>query len=261
MMDALLDKLSAFRATRLTRRSRYQRALADIPPALLPYWQTTAHLEFEGIPRGAFFYARAAEGLMMFFDCVSRSSVSCGLPSNAADSVWHAWQRMDPDGLGHFCVKHFGRVIVHTEASQMPLAMNVALGACLVAARSREAMVVTSPVLPSLFQLDRRLRMPAGCGYVNIGPRIYLSRLDAKGRVTHRMVQQEALTAVGLLAAGLISDIEYEDYLVRCDTVSRESGCGASAYIGSDAGDCSSGDGGGSGGSCGGGGCGGGCGS
>lgn len=48
--------------------STYAQVLAEVRPALYPYWAGTAQQEFPGIPRDASFYAQSVEGLMMFFD-------------------------------------------------------------------------------------------------------------------------------------------------------------------------------------------------
>lgn len=251
MIETLLGKLDTYRATRLYGRSRYRKALADIPPTLLPYWKTTAHHEFEGIPRDAFFFARAAEGLMMFFDCVRHSEKPCGLPSVAADSVWHAWLRLDPQGLERFCLRHFGRHIAHIEAAHMP-SMGVALANCLVTARLLELMPILHPHVPRLFALDYQLGMPRGAGYVRRRAEVGYAALDDAGRLSCRPVTPPAMSAAGLLAAGLISDAAYQEWLLR-----MQASDGGSVSISSDGGcDGGSGDGGSCGGGCGGGGCG-----
>jgi hypothetical protein len=61
-------------------QSTYAAVLADVPAALFSHWAQTAHHEFPGIPRDAFFYAQSAEGLMMFFDCAAAAGTGCAPP-------------------------------------------------------------------------------------------------------------------------------------------------------------------------------------
>ena len=97
MIDTLRNNIDRFRAMRVRQKSRYWQATAEIPATLYPYWKRSAQFEFKGIPRDAFFFARATEGLLTFFDCMRASGKPCALPSAAADSVWHAWMQ---DGAG-----------------------------------------------------------------------------------------------------------------------------------------------------------------
>jgi hypothetical protein len=190
-------------------QSTYAPVLAEVPAALFPCWAQGAHREFPGIPRDASFYAQATEGLMMFFDCTSSAGRSCALPSRAADSVWHAWTRMDAAGLERFCIRHFGRSIPHLERERMA-DMDSALAACLVQARRRVSQPAAGLHLPRLFALDAQLGMPGGTGYRVIGGRLACSRLDAFGNPEDELVFPQALTPPALLQAGLISAEEYE---------------------------------------------------
>lgn len=190
-------------------QSTYASVLAEVPAALFPYWARTAHAEFPCIPRDASFYAQSAEGLMMFFDCAAASGRPCALPSRAADSVWHAWVRMDAPGLERFCIRHFGRAIPHVEQAQMKGEMGRALAACLVQARRRASKPPAGPDLPRLFTLDARLGMPHGFAYKVIGGLVACSRLDELGHPDGRSNFPGALAPRGLLQAGLISEAEY----------------------------------------------------
>jgi hypothetical protein len=251
MMTALLNKMNEVSTDWLYFRSKYRKPLAELPPKLYSYWQRTAAFEFEGIPRDAFFFARAAEGLMMFFDCAARTGLPCGLPSKAADSVWHAWVRFAPEHLDRFCVKHFGCTIPHTEAGDMSLPMDRALANTLVAARGIDGLPVAGINVPKLFSLDRRARMPNGFAYSLAKGQVAFRDMDAKGRGGGEVHLPPTLTSAALLGAGLISVSDYEDYKAKADSGGGGcgSGCGSSACDG----------GGGCGSSCGGG-CGGGCG-
>ena len=254
--------------------STYAQVLADVPAALFSHWAQTARIEFPGIPRDAAFYAQSVEGLMMFFDCVAAASRPCALPSRAADSVWHAWARMDAASLERFCIRHFGKAIPHVEKANMAGCMGKALGACLVQARRRGSWPVASIHLPRLFALDAQLGMPRGFGYRIMKGLVACSPLDELGYSTS-VSFPEYLTPIGLYRAGLISAGEYNEAarlglpgtqgVVRdCDNQRGRNGLGFGLVSHRDSGgDGGSGDGdGGSGSSCGGGcGGGGGCGS
>jgi len=241
----------------MMRRSRYSKQLDELPPNLYDYWKSSAKNEFNGIPGDAVFFARATEGLMAFFACAAGSGKPCALPSLAADSVWHAWQRLSPLKLEAFCRKHFGQVIPHLERAAMPGRMDAALAVCLVRARELERLPPEGPRLPGLFLLDRKLKMPNGFGYIVQRGRPGYGQLDERGRLDPLVSSPPALEAAGLLAAGLITQVAYDGYLQRLahrsDGSSCGSGCGSS--VSCDAGSASSCDGGSScGSSCGGGG-------
>jgi hypothetical protein len=248
----MMKFLNEWRAARWIKRSRYKSALEDMPTALFGYWAYTAGKEFKGIPRDAFFYARAAEGLMAFFDCVHHSHKRCALPSKAADSVWHAWMRWSQADLNAFCYKHFRRHIPHVEAAQMREEMDAALANTLVKARVLEGHTAVSTAVPALFALDRKLRMPFGYAYGRRKGEMAFSDMDASGKPLAELAVAGALLPGGLLAAGLISLGTYSQYEERQRKAKEDGGGGCGSGCGSDCG-TSGGDGGGSG-------CGGGCG-
>jgi hypothetical protein len=252
MIGRLLDKVDSFRATRVRRASRYQHAMADLPPTLYAYWKSTAQIEFKGIPSDAFFFARATEGLLTFFDCVRTSGKPCALPSAAADSVWHAWAGLSQAHLAQFCTTHFGRAIPHVEAAAMDARMDEALANSLAAARRLDSRPAAGAAVPRMFSLDRKLRMPGGYGYVAKDGQVGFRRINRRGAEEGKRNFPAALAPVAMLAAGLISQEEYDVSLQKAHP--DGSGCGAGC--GSMAGDsgCACGS------SCGSG-CGGGCGS
>lgn len=269
MRHAVLAILDARTIRAVNRRSRYADALRDVPPALLPFWRETAPDEFPGIPPYARFYARSLEALLSFFDCASRARRPCGLPSSAADSVWHAWLRLDPDGLERFCRHHFGRTIPHVASGDMAGQMGGALAVCLVEARKLDRQAPAAPTLPRLFALDRALRMPLGFGYTLQQGAVAFARLDKAGLPQEPARHVDQLAPYGLFAAGLISEAEYELGSImaarrREDAAAQpDGGCGTLAtQAGGRSADCADdGAGGDSGGAAGdGGSCGGGCG-
>ncbi|MES2899647.1 MAG: hypothetical protein V4723_07955 [Pseudomonadota bacterium] len=246
MISQLMQHIDAWRARRLIRTSRHRRALERIPAGLYEYWKNTAHREFKGIPRDAFFFARAAEGLLDFFDCKRFDMRNCGLPSKAADSVWHAWMRYSPASLDALCILHVGRTLVHIDQEAMGQDADAAMARTLVFARGLDSLPRAGPALPSLFRLDRALRMPLGFAYRIASGEVAWQVQDRRGRPEGTFIYPDALTPPALLASGLISQTEYLDYQQR----SRASGSGDASFSFS-GGDCDAG------GSCGGG-CGGG---
>jgi hypothetical protein len=125
----------------------------------------------------------------------------CALPSEAADSVWHAWLRRDPIGLERFCRKHFGIAVPHVERAGLGAGV---LTNTLAAGRTLEGIAPLGPRLPQLFGLDARLRMPGGHGYWSLGDEIMYARLGKRGRRLGRARAHPELTIDSLLAAGLV---------------------------------------------------------
>lgn len=268
MLNILSKPLGSIRANCFRFRSRNRKALSDIPPELYDDWSRTAHHEFQGIPRDAFFYVRAADALLTFFECVRRSNHPCALPSKAADSVWHAWLRYSPAWLDAFCERHFGQRIPHVEAGDMAGGMALPLAMSLVTARRLDGLSLAAPSVPELFGTDRALRMPGGFAYALRGSELVCSGIDRRGQPVGTGQVHPALTPDFLLAAGLIARIDYEGWQQRCrprDTGevagnATELACDAAGNVVSAA--AGGGDSGGSGcgsscgGGCGGGGCG-----
>ena len=243
----------------INRQSPYSQAIKSVPANLLPHWRETAHLEFEGIPQSTRFFAHALEGLMMFFDCASRAGSQCGLPSRAADSVWHAWISMDKESLDSFCTKEFGRPVPHVEARELKSKIGPALARCLVQGRKLESMSPVAPELPRLFTLDRSVHMPHGFGYEMFAGLAGFYTLDALGRARGEPSFPDDLTPYGLLTAGLISQAEYDAAIRLAGTRVDQGTATSGASCGSVAPDANACDGD-SGGSGAGSSCGGGCG-
>lgn len=255
----------------LTRiASRNRKALCDMPPGLYDYWVRTAPTEFEGIPTDAFFYVRAADALLTFFECLKRYRMPCALPSKAADSVWHAWLRYDPAGLDAFCERHYEQRIPHVEAADMDGGMDLPLARSLVMARTLDRQFLPGPDVPALFATDRKLRMPGGFGYRARRGLMVLSHLDERGLPGPATLVHPGTDPWFLYEAGLIGGFDLDRWRLRY--ASQRAGSTASgdwsAAVGDSfdfdsGGDSDGGDGGGgdSGGGCGsscGGGCGGG---
>ncbi len=248
MLENLRDQINTLRSQHIIRRSVYQKALSDIPDNLFGFWQTKASREFPGIPRDAVFFTQAAEGLMLFFDYVKHSEQACALPSKAADSVWHAWSALSQAGLGMFCRKHFGRDIPHIEASEMAETMDTALAATLVQARQSERMTLASNSVPSLFALDRKLKMPGGYAYQAAAGKFGYRNLNSDGAAEGKMIFPPGLDVMELMTAGFISAAMYEVYrrqaeaAARANAVTSSSDGGSSFDMGSSCDAGSSGD-------------------
>lgn len=266
LFEQFKTKFSAFNRQHIIQNSRYRNALCDLPASLYPHWQQTAKHEFNGIPGDAVFFIRAAEGLLMFFDCVRRSEKACGLPSKAADSVWHAWLSLPQVAcaavpIDEFCLKHYVRVIPHVEASKMEGEMGVALANTLVQARKIERRGTASNYVPKLFSLDRRLKMPDGFSYRAAGEQLGFQAMNLAGESTGRMQYPTSFQVGELWMLGLLGENVYADYQRKQASKAKSGSDGGGSFsCGSDSG---GGDGGGGaccGSSCGGG-CGGGCGS
>jgi hypothetical protein len=213
MIRKLLTQIDNFRAMRVRQTSDYPYATASIPPNLYAYWKRTARIEFKGIPSDAFFFASACEGLLKFFDCVRSSDKPCALPSAAADSVWHAWARLDPARLEQFCLDYFGRTIAHTEAADMSVPMEQALANSLVTARRLERLPAAGLKLPRLFILDRTLRMPKGYAYTLHHRQVAFRRNNVRGKPEGQFHTPEALAPLALLAAHFVTLEEYASFL------------------------------------------------
>lgn len=210
MFTSPLGLIQALKVKRLTRRSPYKAALADLPAPLFAYWASSAPAEFEGIPRDAYFFARAAEALLQFFDCAAGSDQPCALPSKAADSVWHAWLRMNSIGLEQFCIKHFGAVIPHVEAAAMDAPTAQSLAVCLVKARTRERLQRGGSGLPRLFSADRELGMPQGYAYQVRRGKVGLSPMSRQGQPMSEIAYPASFAPDALLMSGLIHSWEVE---------------------------------------------------
>lgn len=222
---SLKSWLEQLRYQRFIRQSPYRKVLSELPASLLPHWQAHAKGEFTGIPDDAIFFIRAAEGLMMFFDCVKQTSqrgkAVCALPSKAADSVWHAWLDLpqasfaDVD-VDSFCQKHFGRTIPHVAAAQIEGeakgAMAEALATSLVQLRRIEGKDALSHTAPALFTLDKRLNMPRGYSYGMAGDKLGFQHMSLLGQGTGAMLFPAAFLPLELLAFGLITAPMLEHY-------------------------------------------------
>jgi hypothetical protein len=228
-MNRISKGINKRRAAWRMRSSPQRTALGDLPPSLESIWKASAPHEYPGIPTDAFFFACAAEGLMTFFAVAASSGKPCALPSEAADSVWHAWLRMDPIGLERFCRKHFGAIVPHVERARMgegALLNTFATCHRLETGHSGQRRLR----LPRLFSLDARLRMPNGNGYWHDPGGIVHARIGRQGWGHWRARPHSELDAEALHAAGLIDRQTQTALLRRRHAAGRaraDTGCGS----------------------------------
>ncbi|WP_181259320.1 hypothetical protein [Pseudoduganella armeniaca] len=231
------NTLQRTRAGLLRIASRNRKALRDLPPGLYDYWARSAPTEFPGIPTDAFFYARAADALLTFFECMKRHRMPCALPSKAADSVWHAWLRHDAAGLDAFCERHYEQRIPHVEEAAMDGGMDLPLARCLVMARTLDRQFLAGPAVPRLFATDRQLRMPGGFGYRARRGLMVLSHLDERGLPAAATQVHPGTDPWFLYEAGLIGGHDLERWRQRY--ASRHAGGTGSGDWGTAGGDSS----------------------
>ena len=211
MQSFMQSWIENLKARRFLRTSRYRTMLEDMPAGVYDCWRRISGFEFPGIPADRLFFLKAAEGLMMFFDCASVSDEASALPSKAADSVWHAWLRYSSVSLDQFCLRHFGKTVPHLSSAQMPGDMSNALAATLVRARMLEGHSAHSPRLPQLFSLDRRLTMPEGYAYHMRRDEIGYQPMNQAGLPGGTSVYPDSLSSAGLYSLGLIKQSEYDE--------------------------------------------------
>ena len=240
-------------------------------------WEREGAREFPGMRVDSQAWLLSCSGLAAYFEARARvgQGAAVALPSLAADSVWHAWLRVDPEGLARFCQARYGRPMPHETKEEMAAAghdMEPAIARCFAACCEAEGISALSGRLPSLFELDGKLRMPGGWAYRFDKKRMRVAHADISKRgglvLAHREQEHAGITATGLLAIGAISPYAYNEWQMRAERKPRDGGgcgggggscgIGSSGAGGHSGGESGGGDGGG--GDGGGGGCGGGCG-
>lgn len=197
-----MDWLHRLRARWHVGTSAHRTQLDALPEPLYAFWAHSVAREYPNLPRNRYTFLRAAEGLVYFFKAVSATGQACALPSAAAGSVWHAWLAWDRINLGTFGSTHFGRDVSHLPSASLG---STALAHTLVLCRELEGKPAHGPDLPSLFRLDRDLRMPGGHGYFRTEDGIVYVRLSTHGRPERRPKVHAKLTPAALLDAGLIT--------------------------------------------------------
>ena len=205
---------------RYVQQSAYHQILSRMPPELYPHWQKVAQHEFTGIPKDLYFFIQAAEGLMTFFDCVRTTDRACGLPSKAADSIWHAWLSLPQtyfkaQDVDSFCREYFGEVIPHVAAEQMDVGITDALAVTLIQLRKIADKDPLSGYVPPLFTLDRRLKMPRGFCYRSDGQRLGFQTMSLLGTGSGTMTFPSSFAPDTLLALELITPLMLTQYQVQ----------------------------------------------
>jgi hypothetical protein len=233
--------LHAIRCRWIRCTSRNRKALRDLPAELHEYWASTAQRAFEGIPRDALFYLRAADALLTYFECVKRSKGKCALPSKAADSVWQAWLGYSRASLDAFCMRHYGKRIPHTPAGVGGGSMTKPLAVTLVAARALDYQKLAGPDVPRLFATDRVLRMPFGFAYDMTENWLVYRHMNRHGEAEGEEHIHPGTSPDFLYAARLIPKDEFERWQNRSRGIGSD-WTGSTSSSGSDDTGTSSGD-------------------
>jgi len=229
-------------------------AAGQIPPAVGTAWADQAPEEFPGLAVSDGAWLRCSLGFAQFFEAcrLQRELGPCALPSKAADSVWHAWLKLDPAGLADWQQRYFGRVVPHRESAALGAPQDACLARTWVGACRSEGASPLGPQLPLLFALDGLLRLPSGWAYQHKRDALLHRQIDGFGQPSGVAFTHASVTAAGLVALGLLSEAELLSLRRQqggdggggTGSSSDTGGCGA----GSDGDGCSSGS------SCGGGG-------
>lgn len=237
----------------LRRRCPPATVAADqIPPAIRAAWAHHAPDEFPGLPVDDGAWLRCSLSFAQFLEASRLQQPGpCALPSKAADSVWHVWLRVDPDGLSDWQQRFYGRVVEHREAEALGAPLEEGLARTWSGACRSEGLSPLGPRLPLVFALDGLLSLPTGWAYGYERKALVHRQIDGFGHASGAVVPHAALAAGGLVALGLLSGAELR--ALRRRQGDGGSSCGSS----SDGGSC---DGGGDGGSSCGSSCGSGCG-
>lgn len=200
-------------------------ALERLPKGLLDAWREQAAPATPARALEASYFAQAADGLMDFFRCCARvSPAPCALPSAAADSVWSAWHRLDPDGLRAFSLSFFGRDLSEPEPPAADASLARALAACWAGACALEGIDPSQDEIPRLFLLDFDLKAPGGYAYLN-GPSggARHALISPEGELLEPWVEHPELRAPTLQAWGWL------DRACARPTIDRSQACQARA--------------------------------
>ena len=252
-------------------------AAEAIPESIRMAWVQGAAQDCPGLRTDPAAWVIASTALAQFFEVcrLQADGQPCGLPSRAADSIWHVALAAQPTALQDWQQRHFGRVVEHRPDAELGAPMDQALARTWVWACRSEGRAPHSSGVPLLFAADRRLAAPGGWSYEFDPKRCAVGHrdLNPQGRPVGAVHFQPALAVSALLAAGLLTGQESAAAEGMLDAIAREAltkkrfvGDGSGGATGSD-GSAACGDGGssgacgvGGGASCGGGGapCGGG---
>jgi len=185
-------------------------AAEQIPPAVRTAWVQQAPEEFPGLAVNDGAWLRCSLGLAQFFEAcrLQREQGPCALPSKAADSVWHAWLKLDPAGLADWQQRYFGRVVEHRESADLGAPLDDCLARTWVGACRSEGHSPLDRCLPLLFALDGLLRLPTGWAYRHEKGALVHRQIDGFGQPGGDAFVHAAVAAGGLAALGLVSEAE-----------------------------------------------------
>lgn len=247
-------------------------AAEAIPESIRMAWVQGAALDCPGLRTDPAAWVIASTALAQFFEVcrLQADGQPCGLPSRAADSIWHVALAAQPTALQDWQQRHFGRVVEHRPDAELGAPMDQALARTWVWACRSEGRAPHSSGVPLLFAADRRLAAPGGWSYEFDPKRCAVGHrdLNPQGRPVGAVHFQPALAVSALLAAGLLTGQESAAAEEMLASIAREAmtrkhhasdgaggACGGSSACGDGAGaSCGGGAGCGGGGCCGGGG-------
>ncbi len=218
-------------------------AARQIPPLVRAAWQTEVAETLPGMGVDEATWVRCAAGLAQFFEAsrLQRDAGPCALPSRAADSVWHAWLKVDPAGLADWQQRFFGRVIEHRESADLGAPEDDCLARTWAAACRSEGRSALAARLPLVFALDAQLRPPTGWAYAFERGHLVHREIDGFGETRGVGVQHMALGGSGLAALGLLSAGEAETLRRRAAaSANNSSGDGGFSWGSFDSGGSSS---------------------
>ncbi|MCE4555260.1 hypothetical protein [Pelomonas cellulosilytica] len=200
----------------LRRRCRSATLAAmQIPEAVRAAWAHHGGDEFPGLRLDGDTWLRCTLGLAQFFEACRLQPGACALPSKAADSVWHVWLALDPQGLAAWQQRCFGRVVDHREAQGLGVPLDEALARTWVGACRSEGVSPLGPRLPLLFALDGLLGLPTGWAYRHEAGQLVHRQIDGFGRAGGSAVVHAAAGGGSLVALGLLSHAEYQALRAR----------------------------------------------
>lgn len=232
-------------------------AAAQIPPEVHAAWMQGSQEELPGLRVDALAWQQCSVALAQFFEAcrLQHGHGPCALPSKAADSVWHVWLAVDPQGLAAWQTRYFDHTVAHHAADVLGGSLDDSIARTWMGACRSEGLSPLGPRLPLLFGLDAQLGLPTGWAYRWAAQGLVHRPIDAWGRPGGSPILHAAATGAGLVALGLLSEAELQ--ALRRQGVTSGSSCGGGSVDGSS---CDAGSDGGSGGCGGGSSCGSGCG-
>lgn len=187
-------------------------AAEALPESVRASWVQHAQQECPGIRTDPAAWVLTSTALAQFFECcrLQTDGQACGLPSKAADVLWHVALAWQPEALESWQRQCFGQVVAHRPNAELGCPPDEAMARTWVWACRSEGRPATASGLPLLFAVDQRLHTPAGWAYAYDPKRCTVGHrdLDTHGRAQGAAHYQPALALSALAAAGLFTAAE-----------------------------------------------------